>query len=98
MERLDEDTVALLSRRAYDVAASTRGVKVFLNGKRIPIKVHRKLSLKSISTCLTLLNMQVYANFAPGGEIKNSNCARTIKLSRTQGRSAVFFPTNNCNE
>ena len=39
MEKLDEDTVALLSRRAYDVAASTRGVKVFLNGKRIPVKV-----------------------------------------------------------
>jgi hypothetical protein len=39
MEKLDEDTVALLSRRAYDVAASTRGVKVFLNGKRIAIKV-----------------------------------------------------------
>lgn len=42
MERLDPDTVALLSRRAYDVAASTRGVKVFLNGKRIPIKVMKK--------------------------------------------------------
>ena len=40
MESLDPDTVALLSRRAYDVAASTKGVKVFLNGKRIPIKVN----------------------------------------------------------
>ena len=38
MESLDRDTVALLSRRAFDVAASTRGVKVFLNGKRLPIK------------------------------------------------------------
>ncbi|XP_045117952.1 DNA topoisomerase 2-alpha-like isoform X2 [Portunus trituberculatus] len=38
MESLDEDIVALLSRRAYDIAASTRGVKVYLNGKRIPIK------------------------------------------------------------
>ena len=37
METLDRDTVALLSRRAYDVAATTRGVKVFLNGKRLPI-------------------------------------------------------------
>ena len=25
-------------RRAYDVAASTKGVKVYLNGKKIPIK------------------------------------------------------------
>ena len=39
MERLDEDTISLLSRRAYDVAASTKGVKVYLNGKRIPVKV-----------------------------------------------------------
>ena len=38
MEKLDDDTVALLSRRAYDVAASTKGVKVFLNGKRLPVK------------------------------------------------------------
>lgn len=38
MQTLDPDTVALLSRRAYDVAASAPGVKVYLNGKRIPIK------------------------------------------------------------
>lgn len=28
MTHLDKDTVELMSRRAYDVAASTRGVKV----------------------------------------------------------------------
>ncbi|XP_077544092.1 DNA topoisomerase 2-alpha-like [Haemaphysalis longicornis] len=38
MERLDDDTVALLSRRAYDVAGCARGVKVYLNGKRLPVK------------------------------------------------------------
>lgn len=38
METLDEDIVGLMSRRAYDVAASTRGVKVYLNGKRVPVK------------------------------------------------------------
>ncbi|CAD1477982.1 unnamed protein product [Heterotrigona itama] len=38
MQSLDDDIVALMSRRAYDVAASTRGVKVYLNGSRIPIK------------------------------------------------------------
>lgn len=37
MENLDNDIVALMSRRAYDIAASTRGVKVYLNGKRIPV-------------------------------------------------------------
>lgn len=38
MERLDEDIVALMSRRAFDVAASTKGVSVFLNGKKLAIK------------------------------------------------------------
>ena len=38
MEKLDDDTVSLLSRRAYDIAASSKGVKVFLNGKRLPVK------------------------------------------------------------
>jgi len=41
MEKLDDDTVALLSRRAYDIAASTKGVKVFLNGKRLPVKTFK---------------------------------------------------------
>ena len=39
MSSLDEDTVALLSRRAFDIAASCKGgVKVFLNGNRLPVK------------------------------------------------------------
>lgn len=38
MDKLDNDIIALMSRRAYDIAASTRGVKVFLNGKKIPVK------------------------------------------------------------
>ncbi|XP_076228043.1 DNA topoisomerase 2 [Nomia melanderi] len=38
MQSLDNDIVALMSRRAYDIAASTRGVKVYLNGTRIPVK------------------------------------------------------------
>lgn len=37
MERLDKDIVELMCRRAYDVAASTRGVKVFLNGEKLPV-------------------------------------------------------------
>lgn len=37
MEKLDKDIVALLTRRAYDVAGSCRGVKVLLNGKKLPV-------------------------------------------------------------
>ena len=37
MTQLDDDTVALLARRAYDIAATNPGVKVYLNDKRLPI-------------------------------------------------------------
>lgn len=39
MQSLDDDIVSLMSRRAFDVAASCgNGVKVYLNGHRVPIK------------------------------------------------------------
>ncbi|KAJ7354840.1 DNA topoisomerase 2-beta [Desmophyllum pertusum] len=38
METLDSDTVSLLARRAYDVAGAVRGIGVYLNGKKLPIK------------------------------------------------------------
>lgn len=38
MDKLDDDIVALMSRRAYDVAATTKGVTVFLNGEKLPVK------------------------------------------------------------
>lgn len=41
MEKLDKDIVALLTRRAYDVAGSCKGVKVTLNGKKLPINSFR---------------------------------------------------------
>ena len=37
MEKLDKDIVDLFTRRAYDLVASTRGVKVILNGVRLPV-------------------------------------------------------------
>uniref|UniRef100_A0A3P9IX37 DNA topoisomerase 2 n=1 Tax=Oryzias latipes TaxID=8090 RepID=A0A3P9IX37_ORYLA len=41
MEKLDRDTVALMTRRAYDVAGSCKGVKVTLNGKKLPVNGFR---------------------------------------------------------
>ncbi|KAK6016639.1 DNA gyrase/topoisomerase IV, A subunit [Ostertagia ostertagi] len=38
MSQLDDDIVGLMSRRAYDIAGSTKGVKVFLNGKALPVQ------------------------------------------------------------
>jgi DNA topoisomerase-2 len=38
MDRLDDDIVCLMARRAYDIAATSgTGVKVYLNDKRLPI-------------------------------------------------------------
>lgn len=39
MEKLEKDIVALLTRRAYDVAGSCKGVKVTLNGKKLPVRL-----------------------------------------------------------
>ncbi|XP_029976326.1 DNA topoisomerase 2-beta isoform X2 [Salarias fasciatus] len=41
MDKLDKDIVALLTRRAYDVAGSCKGVKVTLNGKKLPVTSFR---------------------------------------------------------
>ncbi|KAK6048200.1 DNA topoisomerase II [Cooperia oncophora] len=38
MSELDDDIIGLMSRRAYDIAGSTKGVKVFLNGKALPVQ------------------------------------------------------------
>lgn len=37
MEELEEDIISLISRRAYDIAGTTRGLKVYLNGKKLPV-------------------------------------------------------------
>jgi DNA topoisomerase-2 len=50
MDSLDDDIIGLFKRRAYDVAASTRGIKVYLNDSHIPIdnfEDYCKLYLKS---------------------------------------------------
>uniref|UniRef100_A0A669CBV6 DNA topoisomerase 2 n=1 Tax=Oreochromis niloticus TaxID=8128 RepID=A0A669CBV6_ORENI len=37
MSILDKDTVALMTRRAYDIAGATKGVRVFFNSKKLPV-------------------------------------------------------------
>lgn len=37
MEVLDEDLVSLLSKRVYDMAGITKGIKVYLNGKKVTV-------------------------------------------------------------
>lgn len=40
MTHLDKDTVALMTRRAYDMAGCTKGVSVYLNGEKLPVSEH----------------------------------------------------------
>lgn len=37
MDELDDDIIGLMSRRAYDVAGSVQGVKVYLNNQVLPV-------------------------------------------------------------
>ncbi|PAA94319.1 hypothetical protein BOX15_Mlig014497g1, partial [Macrostomum lignano] len=37
MTELDDDTIALFSRRAFDIAGTCSGVRVFLNGEKLPV-------------------------------------------------------------
>jgi len=48
MTILDKDIVALMSRRAYDIAGSTKDVKVFLNGQRLPVSERCKETVISV--------------------------------------------------
>ncbi|XP_054622812.1 DNA topoisomerase 2-alpha [Dunckerocampus dactyliophorus] len=41
MNVLDKDIVALMTRRAYDVAGCTKGVRVFFNSKKLPVRNFR---------------------------------------------------------
>lgn len=65
MEKLDKDIVALLTRRAYDVAGSCRGVKVTLNGKKLPV---------SCSFGVTLCFCQLNCDFKLGYLLSYVQC------------------------
>lgn len=40
MNILDKDTVALMTRRAYDIAGAAKGLRVYFNGKKLPVCYH----------------------------------------------------------
>lgn len=54
MSTLDIDTVALMTRRAYDIAGASKSVRVFFNGKRLPVRHHViSLDITEPHFCLT---------------------------------------------
>lgn len=62
MDKLDKDIVDLLSRRAYDVAASSRGVKVFLNGTKLPVRINELLMYYSFPDSLFYFLKVLYSS------------------------------------
>jgi DNA topoisomerase II len=52
MENLDDDTVALMCRRAFDLAGTVRGVKVRLNDDLIPVRLTRNFFLDFFLTLI----------------------------------------------
>ncbi|XP_055732864.1 DNA topoisomerase 2-beta-like isoform X4 [Salvelinus fontinalis] len=66
MEKLDKDIVALLTKRAYDIAGSCKGIKVMLNGKKLPVTGFRsyvdlyvKDKLDEVGVALKVVNESV---------------------------------------
>lgn len=41
MTKLDEDIIALMSKRVYDIAGCLPGLSVSLNGEKLPIKTFK---------------------------------------------------------
>jgi DNA topoisomerase-2 len=67
MDALNQDILAVFSRRAAEIAACTCGVKVFLNGNLLPISIFKDY----INLCLRVLLI----NFPSINSInKNSTC------------------------
>ena len=51
MVELEQDICSLMMRRAYDVAGSLHGVKVMLNGNRLPVCYYYLLLTIIICCC-----------------------------------------------
>ena len=58
MSILDKDTVALMTRRAYDIAGASKGIRVILNGKKLPVSLPPNMILLS-SWSLSGINFMI---------------------------------------
>lgn len=64
MQSLDKDIVALMVRRAYDIAGSTKDVKVYLNGNRLPVSILLDVG-NEVLTFVTIVKSKVDFFFPP---------------------------------
>lgn len=93
MEELDKDIVSLLSRRAYDIAGTTPGVKVFLNGKRLPVS-HIGCSCSRIITITNFFkikNFKEYVELYTSKMIDDNNAPIKITHEKVNPRWEVWY-------
>uniref|UniRef100_A0A0N4ZG69 DNA topoisomerase 2 n=1 Tax=Parastrongyloides trichosuri TaxID=131310 RepID=A0A0N4ZG69_PARTI len=50
MKELEDDIIGLMARRAYDIAGTSQGVKVYLNGKCLPVKSFKEYAEKYVES------------------------------------------------
>ena len=60
MSTLDKDTVALMTRRAYDIAGASKGIRVILNGKKLPVSLPPNMILLIFSVEILFLAFSKY--------------------------------------
>lgn len=52
MDTIDDDTASLLMKRAYDMAGTVRGVKVWLDGTRLKVNGFKQVrALTRVRLC-----------------------------------------------
>ena len=66
---LDDDTIALLAIRAYEIAARTPGAKLFINDKRLPVNKFEDYCKLNLSSELDIPVKLIYKKFADRWEV-----------------------------
>lgn len=83
MSILDKDTVALMTRRAYDIAGSTKGVRVFFNSKRLPVRMRR--DAVAMETCVPTIRSVVFTPCCTVVVFSGDNLSSAVSLFRGAG-------------
>lgn len=62
MTSFDDDFIALVTRRVYDIAGILKGVKVYLNDKRLPVKSFKSYVKMALTGRLVLFCLNVFSS------------------------------------
>jgi DNA topoisomerase-2 len=83
METLEDDMIEMMKKRVYDVAGCNSSLKVWLNGKRIPmknfqdyVKLYFRSSMLEGKAMPSLVRLFIYfiSCYIVGHNIENGRC------------------------